>query len=198
MRCRAPILIAAVTTVLVLAACADDPAAPGDDPAATGDDPAATAGEEDAAAEPDAADPDEPAAADTGAESTGPAEVAVAATDLGDVVVDAEGMTLYLFLPDEQGPSTCTDACAQAWPPLVTDGEPVAGDGTDEALLGTTERDDGNVQVTYDGWPLYYWQGDREPGDVTGQNVEEVWFVVSPTGEPVMQAADTGDDRSGY
>ena len=113
---------------------------------------------------------------------TGPGDVAVASTDLGDVLVDAEGMTLYLFTPDEQGESTCYDDCAAAWPPATVDGEPSAGNGADAALLGTTERGDGSVQVTYDGWPLYLWQGDQQPGDVTGQNVNEVWFVVAPDG----------------
>ena len=111
--------------------------------------------------------------------------VAVAASSLGDILVDGEGNTLYLFTPDAQGPSTCSDGCAAAWPPLVD--EVTAGDGVDGSLLGTTERADGSVQVTYNGWPLYYFTSDASPGDVNGQGANDVWFVVSPAGDAVGQ-----------
>ena len=113
------------------------------------------------------------------------ATVAVAGTDLGDVLVGADGMTLYMFDPDEQGEATCYDDCATAWPPLTVEGEPVAGEGVDEGKLGTTERTDGTTQVTYDGWPLYYWAQDAEPGDTTGQGVNDVWWVLDADGEPI-------------
>jgi predicted lipoprotein with Yx(FWY)xxD motif len=105
--------------------------------------------------------------------------------DLGEFIVDAEGMTLYLFTNDTENTSNCYDDCATAWPPLLTEGEPMAEDGIDTSLLGTTKRTDGTVQVTYGGWPLYYWVKDEAPGDTTGQDVGEVWYVVSPTGEAV-------------
>lgn len=114
--------------------------------------------------------------------------VAVADTSLGEILVDAEGMTLYMFDPDEQGESTCYDDCATAWPPLVVEEDPVAGEGADESLLGTVERDDGAMQVTYNDWPLYYWQQDTEAGDTTGQAVNDVWWVVGPDGEPIRES----------
>lgn len=111
------------------------------------------------------------------------ATVALASSSLGDVLVDGDGMTLYLFVPDAQGPSTCYDGCATAWPPLV--GDAVAGDGIDEALLGSVARDDGTQQATYNGWPLYYFASDAAPGDVTGQGANDVWFVLSATGDAI-------------
>ena len=116
----------------------------------------------------------------------GPATVALGTTDLGEVLVGPDQRTLYMFDPDMQGESTCYDQCATNWPPLTLDeGEPAAGAGVDAALLGTTERTDGTTQVTYDGWPLYYWAQDAAPGDATGQAVNGVWWVLDASGEPI-------------
>jgi len=104
---------------------------------------------------------------------------------LGSFLVDDKGMTLYLFTKDTPNTTVCYDKCATAWPPLLTTGDPVAGEGVDTSLLGTTERTDGTIQVTYNGWPLYYYEKDKAPGDVTGQDVGGVWFVVSASGEQV-------------
>lgn len=112
------------------------------------------------------------------------AAVLVAASDLGEILVDSDGDTLYLFTPDEQGDSSCYDQCETNWPPLV--GEVAAGEGLDPALLGSTTRTDGSVQVTYNGWPLYYFAGDSAPGDANGQGINNVWFVVSPAGEAIQ------------
>ena len=111
------------------------------------------------------------------------ATVQVASSSLGEILVDADGRSLYLFMPDAQGESTCYDACESNWPPLTVEG--IAGDGVDAALLGTTERTDGSVQVTYNGWPLYHFGGDAAAGDTNGQGLNDVWFVVSPTGEAI-------------
>ena len=89
----------------------------------------------------------------------------LAESDLGSILVDADGMTLYLFEADTDGSSTCYDDCAASWPALIDDA-PSAGAGVDESLLGTTERDDGEVQVTYGGQPLYSFASDQAPGDV--------------------------------
>ncbi|MDA0699896.1 MAG: c-type cytochrome [bacterium] len=115
---------------------------------------------------------------------------------LGAHVVDADGRTLYLFTKDDAGQSACTEACAQNWPPLLADGDVGAGEGIDAALLGTTERSDGGVQVTYGGWPLYAFVGDAAAGDVNGQARNDVWFAVAPdgTGIGAPQAAEGGDD----
>ena len=172
-------------------------------------------------------------------------------TDFGPILVDGEGMSLYLFTNDTQdsGTSTCGDAdgCAAEWPPLLCSGEgmgvandnanandnsntntntntndnsntntntntndngnsntndntntsgtatadgcsldTMAGEGVDATLLGTITRDDGTTQVTYNGWPLYYFAGDTAAGDTTGQGMEGVWFLVSPTGEAIQ------------
>lgn len=113
---------------------------------------------------------------------------------LGKILTDDKGMTLYLFTNDTQGTgdtagtSNCYDKCAVNWPPLLTSGDAVAGEGANADLLGTTERKDGTSQVTYNGWPLYYWFQDKNPGDATGQGVGEVWYVLSPEGEMIKTA----------
>lgn len=105
--------------------------------------------------------------------------------EAGTYLTDGQGNALYLFLPDDQGPSQCTDACAEAWPPLVVTGDPTAGTGVAGSLLGTVERADGSLQVTYSGWPLYTFAKDAQPGDTTGQGVGGNWFLVSPYGEAI-------------
>jgi predicted lipoprotein with Yx(FWY)xxD motif len=96
-------------------------------------------------------------------------------------------MTVYLFMPDDQGDPTCVDACAQSWPPVVAadPGKLVAGDGVDAKLLGTVDHPDAGTQVTYNGWPLYVFSGDSEPGDTNGQGQGGVWFALDPTGNPI-------------
>ena len=109
--------------------------------------------------------------------------VALADSSLGSVLVDGDGNVLYLFTPDEQGESVCYDECAGFWPPLV--GEFAAGDGVDAALMGSVVRTDGSEQVTYNGWPLYYFANDAAPGDTNGQGVNEVWYVLDAAGNGI-------------
>lgn len=109
--------------------------------------------------------------------------VMTAETDLGTILVDGAGMTLYLFTNDTPGVSTCEGGCLAAWPPLL--GTPQAGEGADDSLLGTLQRSDGSTQVSYNGWPLYYWASDAVAGDTTGQGVNNVWWVVNRDGEAV-------------
>jgi predicted lipoprotein with Yx(FWY)xxD motif len=119
--------------------------------------------------------------------------VAVGSTEeYGDILVDSEGMSLYLFTQDEEGTSTCYGDCEDAWPPLTVEGDPSAGSDV-TASLGTTERDDGSMQVTAEGWPLYYYAGDSEPGDTEGQGVGDVWFLVTPDGAQVAGGGTTTD-----
>lgn len=146
----------------------------------------------------DATDTDADTDTDTGDDMAAGGDVGVASTDLGEALVDADGMTLYLFDADEQGEPTCVDDCAANWPPLIVDGDPVAGEGVDAALLGTTERPDGSTQVTYDGWPLYNWAADEAPGDTTGQGVGDRWWVVAPDGTPIRDMADGEETSLGY
>jgi predicted lipoprotein with Yx(FWY)xxD motif len=117
------------------------------------------------------------------AQSSGPATVDVSQNaTLGSFLVDSKGMTLYLYTVDTPNTSNCYSTCAVAWPPLLTSGAPIAGTGVDASMLGTTTRTDGTTQVTYNGWPLYYFQTDKVPGDTTGENVQSVWFVITPAG----------------
>lgn len=109
--------------------------------------------------------------------------VTVADSSLGTILVDGEGSTLYLFTPDEQGDSVCYDQCEAAWPPLSASA--VAGDGVDAGLLGSAPRSDGTEQATYNGWPLYYFANDAVAGDVNGQGVNDVWYVLDAAGNGI-------------
>lgn len=174
-------LLSVVAVLLLgvgLAACGDDdddasPTVGSSEEASTTT--AAPADEEDETTTTAAAD--EPAAGD--------ATVAVGESPLGPILVDGAGMTLYLFTQDPAGgDSACTGGCASAWQALLVDGEPVAGEGVDAALLGTASHPDGQ-QVTYNGHRLYLYANDAAPGDTTGQAVGDVWYVVSTTGEAI-------------
>jgi predicted lipoprotein with Yx(FWY)xxD motif len=96
--------------------------------------------------------------------------------------VDSKGMTLYLNTRDTPGTSNCSGGCANAWPPLLTTGAPTARTGVTASLLGTTTRVDGTTQVTYSGWPLYYYANDKAAGDTTDEGVGTVWYVITPAG----------------
>lgn len=114
----------------------------------------------------------------------------VASSDLGSILVDGEGRTLYLFESDGQKASTCYDQCASNWPALT--GQVAAGSGVDASLMGSTTRSDGTAQATYNGWPLYYFAGDQKPGDHNGEGLQNLWYTVSPAGDPVTGAASSG------
>jgi predicted lipoprotein with Yx(FWY)xxD motif len=101
------------------------------------------------------------------------------AGDLGTILVDAGGRTLYRFTRDQPDASACAGACATAWPPLLVEGEPAAPAGLPGAL-GAVDRPDGGRQLTYNHQPLYYYGGDTQPTDANGQGVGGVWFVVAP------------------
>jgi predicted lipoprotein with Yx(FWY)xxD motif len=121
-----------------------------------------------------------------------PAVVTVAVSEtFGTSLTDGDGRTLYLFTADSPGVSTCTGACLAVWPPLLTVGAPVTRGAVDASLLGTLTRDDGTVQVTYGGWPLYLFAGDSAAGDATGQGVDGVWFVVAPDGTAIEGLSDS-------
>jgi predicted lipoprotein with Yx(FWY)xxD motif len=124
------------------------------------------------------------------------ATVGVANSGLGQILVDSQGNTLYLFQKDTGTKSECSGACASAWPPLRVSGKPSAGTGANASMLGTTPRSDGKPQVTYNGHPLYLFSGDSKPGDTSGQGVNAfgaLWYAVSPQGDQITsQASSSG------
>lgn len=130
------------------------------------------------------------APAETPTVVTGPeATVKVSNKGTAPFLVDDRGRSLYVYMNDSPNTSTsaCMDDCAVDWLPLVLTGTPAAGDGVDITLLGTLARDDGSKQVTYNGWPLYYSNLDTIPGSTNGQSNNGVWFLISPTGDPIKR-----------
>lgn len=120
---------------------------------------------------------------------------------LGSVLVDSEGMTVYLYTPDEGGTaSTCYGGCEAVWPPVLAEGKATAGGGAMSADLGTTKRKDGSTQVTYNGHPVYTFTGDKAPGEANGQQVEGTWFALDESGNAVegqAGAAEESEESSG-
>jgi predicted lipoprotein with Yx(FWY)xxD motif len=110
------------------------------------------------------------------------------AAGVGKVLVDPAGMTLYYFQKDQKGSgkSKCEGACAQAWPPLLAEGEAEAMSGVNASMLGTIERSDGTTQVTYAGWPLYTFVEDKKPGEDNGTDSKAFgasWYPLHGNGE---------------
>jgi len=124
--------------------------------------------------------------ADGGAESGAGVVSLGNAQKLGMVLVDSNGLTLYDFHKDKGTTSSCYGACAEGWPPLLTEGEPTVGNGASASKLGTTERKDGTTQVTYAGHPLYTFVEDKKPGEANGNDVSAFgaqWYALEGTGE---------------
>lgn len=174
---RMPIIAALAATILI-AACSSAPGGPSVGPSA-----APTAAPT-AAATPA---PSQPAAATT-------APAAVNLTVVSGHVVGKDGRTVYLFNNDDPvpGQSACYETCAANWPPVVG---PASGQGI-TGELGTITRTDGTLQVTLDGRPLYYFAGDSAAGDTNGQGLNEVWWLISPSGDEIedaMQATEAPD-----
>jgi predicted lipoprotein with Yx(FWY)xxD motif len=136
--------------------------------------------------------PDTPAdtASDTSPESTSGATAAAdgdeaivttASSPLGDILVGEGGFTVYGFTPDEGGTPTCVDECAASWPPVLLESADVPA-GLDPDVFSVVEYPEGGFVLRAGEWPLYYFAGDRAAGDVNGQGVNDIWFVVDPTG----------------
>ncbi len=119
------------------------------------------------------------------------AQVGTINDSLGVILVDGQGRTLYLFDGDPDGTSGCYDACATAWPPLATTGDPTpSGDAVAKAL-STSTRTDGVTQVLYDGHPLYTYAQDGAPGQTTGQGLTQqggMWWVAGIDGTPIKNS----------
>ena len=112
-------------------------------------------------------------------------EVVVGDSEFGEMLFDTDEQAIYIFEQDPRGESVCSGQCAAAWPPVLTEGEPRAGAGVEQSLLGTVERDDGTLQVTYDDQPLYFYAHEG-PGEVRCHNVNlngGFWWVVGPDGK---------------
>ncbi len=117
------------------------------------------------------------------------ATLTVRSTRYGRILFDGRGRALYAFTRDRRGGrSRCYGACAKAWPVYFAKGRALAGKGVRQSLIGTTRRRDGRRQITYNGRPLYYYVGDKRPGQILCQNVNEfggTWLVVQANGQLV-------------
>ena len=129
--------------------------------------------------------PSSAAPTSSGDDATG-ASIEIASTDLGDILVDGEGRTLYAFTPDEStGEPTCYEDCADNWPALTVEGDDfTVGEGLDQAEFSTAERtDDAGTQVVFGTYPLYYFAGDEAAGDTNGQGLGGKWYVIGADGQ---------------
>jgi len=137
------------------------------------------------------------------ATSGGAATIDVAKNaQLGQILTDSKGDTVYVFAKDTNGKSACNGGCAGVWPPVTTSGTPKAGTGVTASKLGTTKRSDGSTQVTYADRPLYTYTADTSPGDTTGNGVNlygALWYAVQPNGSnaPVGGSSGSGSTTSG-
>jgi predicted lipoprotein with Yx(FWY)xxD motif len=166
------IAIGAAAGALILAGCGGDDDDDGGDSAAPA--AAATAPAETTATKP---------AAGGGAGTT----IKTSDSQYGQVLFGGNDQAIYYFDKESGSKSECYGACAEAWPPVLTEGDPQAGSGVQAGLLGTTPRDDGTTQVTYDGHPLYYYVDDPK-GEVLCHNVDEfggLWLAVQGNGQAV-------------
>ena len=167
-RSRLALLAAPAACAVLLTACTQA-ATPGTPTGGAASAPASTA----------ASAPASSAAAPASAADATTLTLAMADSSLGSILVDGNGMTLYMFTKDSANTSACTDQCLVAWPPLL--GAPTAGDGVDDSRLGSFTRDDGSTQATYNGWPLYYFAKDAKPGDKMGNGLlGGAWKVATP------------------
>lgn len=146
----------------------------------------ASGGTTDSASSPAASSPSAASGPAAPAESGGGGELATATSSLGDIVVDGKGMTVYYFDKDTAGSgvSACAGQCLTNWPavPAASDSPVVDGVTGEVGVITGTE---GNPQLTLNGLPLYYFAGDSAPGDVNGQAVSDVWWVIAPDGEAI-------------
>jgi predicted lipoprotein with Yx(FWY)xxD motif len=131
-----------------------------------------------------------------GATGGGAATIDVAKNaQLGQILTDSKGDTVYVFAKDTNGKSACSGSCAGVWPPVTTSGSPKAGAGVDASKLGTTKRSDGSTQVTYAGHPLYTYTADTSPGDTKGNGVNlygALWYAVQPNGSNAPASGSSG------
>ncbi len=131
--------------------------------------------------------------AGTSAPDTAAADLTVSDSDFGQIVVDGAGMTVYFFDNDvaDSGMSNCTGQCAAMWPAVHPAGTDPVVDGV-TGKVGTITGTDGEPQLTIDGRPVYTFANDAAPGDVNGQGVNSIWYVVGPDGTEIKEPAQSG------
>jgi predicted lipoprotein with Yx(FWY)xxD motif len=135
----------------------------------------------------------------TASTAKGAVAVDLGTTKAGKVLVGPNGRAVYLFEKDKGTTSECSGACAKAWPPLTTSSEPTAGTGVTASMLGITKRADGTEQVTYNGHPLYYFEGDKKSGTIAGQGLDAFgaeWYVVGASGSKVEKGEHGSGSKS--
>jgi predicted lipoprotein with Yx(FWY)xxD motif len=136
-----------------------------------------------------------PASSAGGASASGGGTViTTASSSAGTFLTNGSGRAVYLWVKDTGDASTCTGACAGAWPPVTATGTVTAAGSAKASDLGTITRSDGTKQVTYDGHPLYYFSGDSGPGTATGQGSDGFgakWWLVAPTGSDVTASVSS-------
>jgi predicted lipoprotein with Yx(FWY)xxD motif len=123
------------------------------------------------------------------------ATVGVASENVGKILVDSQGRTLYLFERDSGRKSACSGACAVEWPPLRASGKPTVGTGANASIVATSARSDGKPQITYNGHPLYLFSADQKAGDTNGQGVNAfggLWYVLSSSGNEITTPTGSG------
>jgi predicted lipoprotein with Yx(FWY)xxD motif len=160
-----------IAGLLALAGCGDDDDSGGSNPQAPTDDAATQEKKEEGAIR------EEKAAPGT--------TITVRDSQFGPMLFDSRKQAIYIFENDSKGKTVCYGECAEAWPPVLTDGEPRAAKGVKASLLGTVKRRDGKLQVTYAGQPLYFYDHEG-PGEVRCHNVDlngGLWWVVGPDGK---------------
>ena len=168
-----------VRTALVLSCCLFTLASCGDDDSSESNSPAPEPAAPQAETAPEAGKDTKPKAFGKGTTIT------VGDSEFGSMLFDSKKQAIYIFEKDPKGETVCYDDCAEAWPPVYTKGQPKAGDGVKDALLGTVKRRDGKLQVTYAGKPLYFYDHEG-PGEVRCHNVNlngGLWWVVGPSGK---------------
>ncbi|MCW3070008.1 MAG: hypothetical protein JWL67_2633 [Solirubrobacterales bacterium] len=116
-----------------------------------------------------------------------PPSVGVGRSSLGKILVNARGLTLYMYTHDTRDVSVCTEACARVWPPARAPGKPTLGAGLSRARLKTIRRSDHSTQLSYAGHPLYTFSEDPRPGQMGGEGFLGAWFVLSRAGRPIRQ-----------
>jgi predicted lipoprotein with Yx(FWY)xxD motif len=122
-------------------------------------------------------------------------------TKYGQILVDAQGRTLYLFKKDNGMSSSCSGSCASYWPPVPVAGQPQAAGGAMASSIAVITRSGGQKQLSYAGHPLYYFIGDHKAGQTTGQGSDQFgaeWYVLDATGAAVTSAPSSGNQGGGY